>query len=46
MWDQPHAVMTALYEFLGVVEPPRLPGARERREAPTSEPPSVPGPLI
>jgi pimeloyl-ACP methyl ester carboxylesterase len=26
MWDQPHAVMTALYEFLGVEERARLEG--------------------
>ena len=26
MWDQPHAVMTALYEFLGVEERPQLEG--------------------
>jgi pimeloyl-ACP methyl ester carboxylesterase len=34
MWDQPHAVMTALYEFLGV-----------GREAPASRLPPVRGPL-
>ena len=42
MWDQPHAVMTALYEFLGVEERPRLEGL-ETRDA---EVPSLQGPLI
>jgi len=42
MWDQPHAVMTALYAFLGVEERPRLEGL-ETRDA---EFPSLQGPLI
>lgn len=42
MWDQPHAVMTALYEFLGMEDRPRLEGT-ELRDV---EIPSLQGPLI
>jgi pimeloyl-ACP methyl ester carboxylesterase len=42
MWDQPHAVMTALYEFLEMEARPELEGG-EAREA---EIPFVQGPLL
>ncbi|WNG32469.1 alpha/beta hydrolase [Archangium violaceum] len=42
MWDQPHAVMTALYDFLGMEMRPVLEGAEQR----DGELPFIPGPLI
>ncbi|MCY1073010.1 alpha/beta fold hydrolase [Archangium lansingense] len=42
MWDQPHAVMTALYELLGTEERPQLEGTEHR----DVEVPSLQGPLI
>ncbi len=42
MWDQPHAVMTALHELLGVEAWPRREGAEVR----DNQVPLVWGPLI
>lgn len=42
MWDQPHAVMTALYDFLGMEERPRLEGTSHRE----TDVPYLEGPLL